>query len=113
MGNRLHIARKHIVEYDSMGYFNWQTSEFHNFLTCLNIEVCGSDRCSDPEPWDFEISKDDWIEGIRKLKEEPTDDELKDAIQALDYSQTEMVEIMEKYLDAADPNNDYLYFSFF
>ncbi len=113
MGNRLHVARKHTVEYASIGYFNWQTSEFHNFLNCLNIEVCGSDRCSDPEPWDFEIDKEVWKKGISKLKEETADDELKDAIQALGYSQTEIVEIMEKYLAAADQDSDYLYFSFF
>lgn len=113
MGNRLHVAKRYIVEYDSYARFNWQANESHDFLNAIGIEICGSDRTTDPCPWDFEISKEDWKEGIARLKEEPMTDEVKETLKALRIDKDEMAEIGECYLKVADPNHDYLEFSFF
>lgn len=111
MGNRLHVAKKYVVEYESYARFNWQANEFHDFLNAMDIEVCGGDGTT--YPLNFEISKDDWRKEITRLKEEPMTDEVNETLKALDMEKDEMIEIMENYLKVADPNLDYLEFSFF
>ena len=41
------------------------------------------------------------------------DPEIIEALQKLNVKPLEMAGIMRQYLEAADPGNDYLYFSFF
>lgn len=114
MGNRLHVAKKYVVEYDSYARFNWQASELHDFLNAMDIEVCGGDGTT--YPLDFEISKDDWRKGITRLKSYSDDtmpDDVSEALKALELTKEEMVEVMAAYLNAADPNHEFLEFSFF
>lgn len=107
------MAKRYVVEWGNYSCFNWQANEFHDFLDAMDIDVCGGDRTTDPCPWDFEISKEDWRKGIARLKEEPMTDEVKETLKALDIEKDEMVEVMEHYLNVADPNHEYLEFSFF
>lgn len=118
MGNRLHVARKYVVEYSTYENFNWKSQEFHNFLQAADIEICGTDRCIDPCPWDFEISKGDWVAGIDRLRNinalsEGHQAEINEALNDLGTTLPDMIAIMEQYLQDADPNWEYLEFAFF
>ena len=99
MSKRLHVAKKYEIQYAEISCFNWQISEFHDFL-------------------DFEVSKTDWLKGIdtlrnyKKLDEDARED-IDEALTALDYKREEIIEIMEKYLEQSDPNYAWLEFCFF
>lgn len=118
MGNRLHVARKYVVEYGTYSNFNWQAVEFHDFLDSMEIEIGGTDRTTDTCPWDFEIAKEDWISGIERLKDfnnlsQARQAKIRQALKSVDTTRAEMIEIMETYLQEADPEWDYLEFAFF
>ena len=113
MSKRLHVAKKYEIQYAEISCFNWQISEFHDFLDALDVYYTG-------ETWDddFEVSKTDWLKGIdtlrnyKKLVEDARED-IDEALTALDYKREEIIEIMEKYLEQSDPNYDWLEFCFF
>ncbi len=112
MGNRLHVAKKYEVDYANLEYFNWQIYELHDFLYCLGIDN------SDMYDEEFEESKKKWKEGIEKLKtidslDEGEKEDILESLEPLGYSVEKMIEIMQKYLDASDPNNDYMHFLFY
>ena len=109
MGNRLHVAKKHEVSWAyTPEHFNWQQEEFEMFLFAMEIDVGGEVYS------DFDIPKDQWIEGMGKLEDDRNlDPEIIEALQKLNVEPLEMAGIMRQYLEAADPGNDYLYFSFF
>ena len=113
MSKRLHVAKKYDVQYAEISCFNWQISEFHDFLDALDVYYTG-------ETWDddFEVSKTDWLKGINTLRnykklDEDAREDIDEALTALDYKREEIIEIMEKYLEQSDPNYDWLEFCFF
>lgn len=118
MGNRLHVAKRYDVVWGSTQNFNWKSVEFHAFLDSIGVEICGTDRTSDLCPWDFEISKEDWIKGIERLKgfenlSEEQQNEINDALNSLNVTLPKMIEIMETYLQESDQEWEYLEFAFF
>lgn len=113
MGNRLHIAKKHIIEYGDIAYFNWQNEEFHQLMDALEVDYTG--ESFDDE---FTIQREDFESGLWKLKNikslsEQEQEEIEDAIRNLNLSSSDLIGILEKYLEESDPNNDYMAFSFF
>lgn len=114
MGNRLHVAKKYDVQYDfNTEYFNWLIEEFHYILDALEIDYNG-----DVYDSDFEIAKEQWRSGMGKLatldsQELEVKREIEESLKRVELTPERMLEIMDEYLKASDPNNDYMYFSFF
>lgn len=112
MGKRLYVAKKYDVEWsDEPACFNWKQEEFHYLMSILEVDA--------GEPYDdyFSISVDAWKEGIERLKDYDnlelyTQQEIDEVLKKLEYSRDEIIEIMNKYLNKADSNDGYLYFSF-
>ena len=111
MGYRLHVAKEHKVHYATGDAFNYKVEEFHHLLSACDATYTG-------ESWDsdFEVTKDDWQKVIDKLKnldaqEEKT--EIQECIKELEYSTEEVIESMEYFLKESDPDNDYLFLSYF
>lgn len=111
MGNRLHICKKHVIEYGETAYFNYQCEEFHQLMDSLEVEYTGGSFDDD-----FEIQKEDFERGLYKLKNIQLlteQEEIEDAARNLNLSFSDLIGILEKYLEESDPNNDYMVFSFF
>lgn len=113
MGNRLHIASKYIIEYGDAEYFNYQNEEFHDLMDALGVDYTG--EYYDEE---FEIQREDFERGLWKLSNikslsEQEQEEIEDATRNLNLSSSDLIGILEKYLEESDPNNDYMAFSFF
>ena len=113
MGYRLHVARVYKVEYALGDAFNYKVEEFKNLLSACNATYIG-------ETWDedFEVTKEDWnkvIDKIKHLSDLPDDEkeEIEGAIDDLGSTNEEVIQMLEYYLEESDPDNDYLYLSFF
>lgn len=113
MGCRLHVAKKYDVQYASIEYFNWLIEEFHYILDALEIDYNG-----EAYDHDFDVSKDQWRTGMGKLatlnsQNPEVKREIEAALKRVELTPQRMLEIMDEYLTASDPNNNYLNFSFF
>lgn len=115
MGKRLHVAKTYQVEYaGGKEYFNYKIEEFHDLMKSLGID-CYPD---DPFSEDMEISKCKWRKGVKKLKNLSTlnaqeQEEITNAVAALDVTVEQLVTIMEEFEAASDPDNCVMYLSFF
>ena len=112
MGLRLYVAKKYEVEYGDTCGFNWKVGELHNLLDVLNVYYTG-------EEWDddFDVAKSDLRKGIEKLKNlnslpETEREDIEDTLNEMEYTAEEVIKLFEGYLAEADPNRDYLHFSF-
>ena len=113
MGLRLHVARKYEIEYSSSFGFNYKVVEFHNLLTALGISYNG-------ESWDddIEVNRDDFKQGLEKLKNYDKLDagqrtEIDEALSEIDEPVEEIIEIMERLLTESDQKNEYMLLAFF
>lgn len=114
MGYRLHVAREYKVEYALGDAFNYKVEEFHDLLSACRAEYTG-----DAYDSDFEVSKDDWIRMIEKLKNLGSNNDAREkadiqrCIAYLGSTAEEVIRMLEYYLENSDPENDYLHLSFF
>jgi len=113
MGCRLHVASKYDVRYAQVEYFNWLIEEFYHILDALDI-------CYNGELYDysFEVSREDWRAGMGKIatlnvQKPEVRREIEESLKRVELTPERMLEIMDEYLRAADPSNNYLNFSFF
>lgn len=113
MGCRLHVASKYDVNYAHVEYFNYLIEEFHYILDALDINYNG-----DPYDQDFEVSKEQWRAGMGKIatlnaQKPEVKREIEESLKRVELTPERMLDIMDEYLSASDPKNNYLYFSFF
>ena len=114
MGYRLHVAREYKVEYAPGDAFNYKVEEFHDFLS-----ACGAEYTGEIFDADFEVSKEDWIRMIEKLKNlDSINDarekaDIRKCIADLESTAEEVIRMLEYYLENSDPENDFLHLSFF
>ena len=113
MGQKLHVARKYEIEYSSSFGFNYKVVEFHNLLTALGISYNG-------ESWDddIEVNRDDFKQGLDKLKSYDKLDEeertkIDETLSEIDEPVEEIIEIMERLLTESDQKNEYMLLAFF
>jgi hypothetical protein len=113
MGYRLHCATKYEAKYSTGDAFNYKCEEFHNLLM-----VCGADYTG--ESWDseFEVTREEWVKAIDKLKalntlDENERNEIMEAVNEMEYEVNDIISSMEYFLEQADPNNDYLHLCYF
>ena len=113
MGYRLHVAKVYKVEYALGDAFSYKVEEFHSLLSACDATYTG-------ESWDadFEVTKEDWkkvIEKVKHLYDLPEDerDEIKGAIDDLCSTTEEVLQMLEYYIENAEPDSDYLHLAFF
>lgn len=114
MSYGLRVAKKYVVEYANMEAFNGKIAEFHELLGALDMDYTG-------EIYDqsFEVYKESYLCGINKLKSfnelsQFEQQNIYDIIKSLGkYTVEEIIAILEKYLEASDPDWDWLEFAFF
>ena len=113
MGYRLHVAKVYKVEYALGDAFSYKVEEFHSLLSACDATYTG-------ESWDadFEVTKEDWkkvIEKIKHLYDLPEDEreEIKGAIDDLCSTTEEVLQMLEYYIENAEPDSDYLPLAFF
>lgn len=74
MGKRLHVQKKHVIEYADSEFFNWKMEEFNDLLSELDVQVYGLD---DYGYGDYiEISREHLERAIGILKKMEQDDSL-------------------------------------
>ena len=114
MGYRLHVAREYRVEYALGDAFNYKVEEFHDLLS-----ACGAEYTGEIFDADFEVSKEEWIRMIEKLKNLGSINDARekaDIQRCIDYLEStadEVIRMLEYYLENSDPENDFLHLSFF
>lgn len=113
MGKRLHYAKKYQIQFGTTSIFNYETCEFHDLLTSLGITFSG-----EPYDDDFDVQRNEWEQGLWKLKnlstlDKATREEITKSLTPLDEPLDVIVWFMEKALIESDPTNDYIYLSFF
>ena len=111
MGDRLHVAKKYVVEYAGISAFNNRANFIEDLLYYLDIPYAGS------FPDSFEIDKEYWKGGIETLKDfssrDEIDNRLKKILDGFDCTLPELIATLEDFLKESDPDNDYLSLAFF
>lgn len=74
MGKRLHVQKKHVIEYADREFFNWKMEEFNDLLSELDVEVYGLDDYGYGD--DIEICREHLERAIGILKKMELDDSL-------------------------------------
>lgn len=113
MSYKLNVAKKYDIAWDyNLSAFNHKSEELHYLLVSLGCNV-GDD-------WEeFEVGRNEWnstIEKLKNLDSLPSQEkqEISKRLKELDEgSAEEVARIMERYENAADPNEDSMLFSFF
>lgn len=108
MMKELWVAEGYDVRYSSYRGFSGDIYAFTDLMSALGIDV-------DPEEGndiylDFEVLKDDWRRAMGELHHEPTSEDIVSALQAMDMSKEQAEEAMARYLESAEPNDEWLHF---
>ena len=113
MGYRLHVAKVYKVEYALGDAFNYKVEEFKALISACDATYTG-------ESWDadFEVTKEDWKKVIDKVKHlsglpEDEREEIQGAIDDLCSTTDEVLQMLEYYIENAEPDSDYLHLAFF
>ena len=90
MGKRLHVQKKHVIEYASAEFFNWKMEEFNGLMSSLDVEVYGLDDYDYGD--DIEIEREHLERAIGILKKMEQDESLDTVIwdNGEDYDDTEV-----------------------
>ncbi|HCE47153.1 MAG TPA: hypothetical protein DEQ84_00425 [Prevotellaceae bacterium] len=106
MGCRLHVAKTYKVEYGKAD-FNHLQEQINLLLDdlCENA-VWESDAIPDYAN-EVELNKEELKRGINRLRNEIDDEEF--CFYEIDgYSRAEVADILEQFLNEADPDNDFV-----
>lgn len=112
MGKRVHVVKKQ-EKYGDSEAFNWKQDEFIDLLESLNCQI---DNNEDDR---FEVLAEEYecaINYLKDIKAGKTDfDEIdllefNEALEDLDYSIDELIEVMEEFYDERDKDSDYIIF---
>ncbi len=105
MGCRLHVAKTYKVEYDKAD-FNHLQKQINQLLSDICPSVCWNGNETNYSN-DMEISREELKRGIKLLRNGMNDKEfLHYKIDG--YSRTEVADILEQFLNEADPDNDFV-----
>ena len=103
MSRTLYVAKTYKVEWEGTYAFNLKDYEFRMLLNELGVEVCS---IADNEDYlDFEVTKEDWQKAIDILSKPIVSDGIKDALDNLDCTQEEALEVFKQCLDKAEPDD--------
>lgn len=110
MGKRLHVAKEYKVRYSHYERFNWKCEEFAHLMNILGINFISGRE--DEGVWEFEVTKEDWREGMRML-EDDEDEAIDEALERLEIDRVDALDIFETYYDEAESDSDFMNFCFF
>lgn len=122
MSSTLHVAKKHVVEYEGSGWFNYNQDQLHGVLDALNVSYTGQGEWADEYDTEFSISRNSLQEArenlIRIDKGEDIPDVdvdlLSDCLDNVSMTLSELVQCFDFLLNESDQNDtDYIYVSFF
>lgn len=114
MGKYLHVAKTYKVVWGDEMHFNWAQDEFETLMDALGIYVMGEVYGNE-----FAIYKPHFEIAIENLRKFPNvDDEcdaetIKEILDKLGYTTKEMADILERYLNEAEPDAGCLHFTFY
>lgn len=97
MSERLHYAKKWIVEWSDESYFSSQRYDFDNALMELGVEICSKSEDGDR----YELLKDDCIEALKKLEDYDED-------MICDVDVEELKVFLKDILKNADAKSDFI-----
>lgn len=114
MGNRLHIAKIYEVKYADISDFNYKSDTLYQLFSLLQVENFWESDNND----DFEIPRDDFDEKLDYLRNLPDNDPNREEIlslcEQLGYPRPQdLADRLQEFVDASDPRDEYLHFSFF
>lgn len=118
MGRNLHVATTYNVEWSDTSAFSHRPYEFRLLLNELDIPVSSMSSADDDDYLDFEVRRDDWKSAIRRLESiafmtEPRRVAIKDLLEQLGSTSTAAVNTFKRLLEIAEPEGEWLHFSFF
>lgn len=118
MSRKLHVATTYKVEWSDLSAFNHRPYEFRILLNELGVGVCSMSSSDYDDYLDFEVTKDDWKTAIHRLEnlefiQEPKRVAIKEQLKELDCTPEKAVELFKQLLDVAEPDEEWLHFSFF
>ena len=90
MGKRLHVQKKHVIEYADREFFNWKMEEFNDLLSELDVQVYGLDDYGYGD--DIEICREHLERAIGILKKMELDENIQTITwdNGEDYDDTEV-----------------------
>lgn len=110
MSRTLHIAKTYKVEWEGTLLFNRREYEFSNLLAALDIFP---NYMFNDDYLDFEITKEDWKKAIATLSEPNVYPSVQHALDELECTREEVLEVFKQCLDKAEPDDTWMHFSFF
>ena len=117
MGCRLHVQKKHVIEYADGMWFNWAIPAANEFLIQLCSDVTEGEPWSDNEDFpqngrSFEYLKDNWKLMIAEMEKRASDD-VAFVSDGENYTNGEMLNAMKEILESCDPEQDYIFLDWF
>lgn len=118
MSRKLHVATTYKVEWSDTSAFSHRPYELRLLLNELDIPVSSMSSADDDDYLDFEVRRDDWKSAIRRLEgiafmDEPQRVAVKDLLKELGCTSTVAVNTFKLLLNIAEPEGEWLHFSFF
>lgn len=121
--SKLHVAKTYKVEWHDTDAFNHRPYELRILLNELNIPVSSMSSSDDDDFLDFEVLREDWVKAIIRLESTKANvdsglitekcDAILAVLQELNCSLDKVIEIFKSCLEVAEPNDDWMHFSFF
>lgn len=119
---RVHVQKKHIVEYGSTEAFNHTSDSFHYILDSLG---CSATGCDDEYAYSFEVDRLNFKAALDALKKgcsswsninadcygEIDYEELDETLKSLNMSRETLIKILEGYYKDCDKHCDYMHFN--
>lgn len=112
MGYRLHTQIKHEIEYGETEAFNYDTELIDNIICDLCEDCYRSDEYA---PKDYEIDKDEFkqmIDTLKDMTDEHFNETYGNGIDG-DISREYVIMQFSAMLEECDPNNSYIYLTWF
>lgn len=118
MSRGLHVATVYKVTWSELTSFRLKSYEFRLLLNELGVGVSSLCSTDDDDYLDFEVKKEDWVKAITQLNSlqyvpEPKRVTIKDLLNQLGVTANETAVLFSKYLGLAEPDDEWLHFSFF
>lgn len=121
--SKLHVAKTYKAEWHNTDAFNHRPYELRILLNELNIPVSSMSSSDDDDFLDFEVLRKDWVKAIVRLESTKANvdsglitekcDAILAVLQELNCSLDKVIEIFKSCLEVAEPNDDWMHFSFF
>lgn len=117
--NALHVAKRWKVEWADVTAFDHKPYEFRKLLYELGICAVG---LNDESYSDFEVLKTDWEKAVYRLESVQVNHQycptkksecVIDILKECNCTINDAMDLFKKYLEVAEPDDEWMHFSFF